>query len=70
MHMIIWTTMQDVIALAAAVDAFVQSGKASGHVRIAIDIVVRPGCHFWRLVVPNAAMMQTAQPQPQLEGGQ
>ena len=70
MRMTIWTTTRDVIASAGAVDAFGQSGKASGRVRVAIDIVVRPGRRRRRLVVPNAAMMRTAQPQPQSEGGQ
>jgi hypothetical protein len=44
-------------------------GKASGRVRVAIDKVIRPGRRRRRLVVPNAAMMRTAQPQPQSEGG-
>ena len=69
MRTTIWMTTRNVIVLAAAVNAFGQMGKASGHVRVAIDIVVRPGRHRWRLIVPNAAMMWTVQPQPQSEGG-
>ncbi len=70
MQTTIWTTTRDVIVLAVAVDAFGQWGKASGCVRAAIDIVVQPSHRRRRLVVPNAVMMRTAQPQPQLEGGQ
>ncbi len=70
MRTTIWMMMQDVIASAVAVNAFGQSGKASGHVRVAINIVIWPGHHRRRLIVPNAVMMRTAQPQPQSKGEQ